>query len=82
VSTVRGEPQAAPVAATREKNQEIRGWAQDNWYAISERGRISAEIVEAFESAQAAPVEPEPERQARAPRKRAPRKKKADVEAS
>jgi hypothetical protein len=66
---------AAPVSATREKNQEIRGWAQANGYAISDRGRLSTEVVEAFEAAQAAPVEPEPEPSAKAPRKRAPRKK-------
>jgi hypothetical protein len=73
---------AAPVAATREKNQEIRGWAQANGYAISDRGRLSAEVVEAYEAAQAAPVDPEPEPPTKAPRKRAPRKKAADAAAS
>lgn len=77
-----GQSAAAPVAATREKNQEIRGWAQDNGYAVSDRGRLSAEVVEAYEAAQAAPVAAEPELPAKAPRKRAPRKKAADAATS
>jgi hypothetical protein len=75
-----GQSAAAPVAATREKNQQIRGWAQENGYEISERGRISADVVQAYEAAQTAPVEPEPA--AKAPRKRAPRKKAAAATAS
>ena len=55
--------------ADRERNRAIRAWAAENCYEISERGRLSSEVVAAYEAAQATPVE--------APRKRAPRKKVA-----
>lgn len=35
----------------REQTQAIRQWAKDNGYEVSERGRISKAIVEAFEAA-------------------------------
>ena len=44
----------APVAggrSSREQNQAIRGWAVKNGYDVSERGRIPASVVEAFEKA-------------------------------
>ena len=56
----------------RERNQQIRAWANSNGYEVSERGRLSSEVIAAYEQAQVeeaeAPV---------APRKRAPRKKVA-----
>jgi hypothetical protein len=59
--------------ADRERNQQIRAWANANGYAVSERGRLSSEVISAYDQAQAA----EAEAPAKAPRKRAPRKKVA-----
>ncbi|WP_329050742.1 Lsr2 family protein [Amycolatopsis sp. NBC_01488] len=56
----------------RERNQQIRAWANANGYEVSERGRLSSEVIAAYEQAQVT----EPEAPA-APRKRAPRKKVA-----
>jgi hypothetical protein len=65
----------APAATPdRERTRMIRAWAVDNGYEISERGRLSSAIVEAFESAQ---TQAEPEVDDKAPRKRASRKKVA-----
>jgi hypothetical protein len=68
---------AAPAGSNREKTRQIREWAQDNGYEVSSRGRLSIEILDAFELAQQVPAEPEPavEPPAKALRKRAPRKK-------
>ena len=60
--------------ADRERSRTIRTWASENGYQISERGRISAEIVSAYEQAQVQPAEP-----AAPARKRAPRKKVAAI---
>lgn len=46
---------AAPAPASRpgrEQTQAIREWARANGYQVSERGRISAAIQEAFAAAQ------------------------------
>jgi len=56
----------------RERNQQIRAWANANGYEVSERGRLSSEVISAFEQAQVAETEAPA-----APRKRAPRKKVA-----
>jgi len=61
----------APTASDRERNQQIRAWANANGYEVSERGRLSSEVIAAYEQAQIAEAEP------KAPRKRAPRKKVA-----
>lgn len=61
----------APTASDRQRNQQIRAWANANGYKVSERGRLSSEVVSAYEAAQVA----EPE--APAPRKRTTRKKVA-----
>jgi DhnA family fructose-bisphosphate aldolase class Ia len=37
-----------PVAVDREQNQAIRSWARKNGYAVSDRGRIPSEVVEAY----------------------------------
>ncbi|MBE8515980.1 Lsr2 family protein [Amycolatopsis sp. H6(2020)] len=55
----------------RERNQQIRAWANANGYEVSERGRLSSEVVSAFEEAQVAEAE------APAPRRRSSRKKAA-----
>lgn len=42
---------STPRAQNRDSNAEIRAWARDNgWPDLGERGRISAEIVEAYEN--------------------------------
>ncbi|QWF84637.1 histone-like nucleoid-structuring protein Lsr2 [Amycolatopsis sp. CA-230715] len=64
--------------ARRERNREIRAWAQDNGYDLAERGRLASEVIEAFEAAQreAAEESAKPARK-RAPRKRAAKKDSA-----
>ncbi|MEV7043960.1 Lsr2 family protein [Amycolatopsis sp. NPDC051061] len=63
----------ATTSTDRQRNQDIRGWANANGYEVSERGRLSAEVVAAYDRAQAEGAE----QLAPAPRKRAPRKKVA-----
>lgn len=38
-------------SSSREQLQAIREWARQNGYEVSSRGRISADIMEAFEAA-------------------------------
>lgn len=38
---------------TREQTQAIREWAKNNGHTVSERGRISASVIAAFEAAHA-----------------------------
>ena len=45
-------------AAAREQTKAIRDWARDNGWAVAQRGRIPANVIEAFETAQAAPLQP------------------------
>jgi hypothetical protein len=76
-----GQSGAASPGTDRERSRQIREWAQANGYEVSTRGRLSAEIVEAYEAAQSAPSvtehEPVGEAPDKAPRKRGPRKKAA-----
>ncbi|MFC4086239.1 histone-like nucleoid-structuring protein Lsr2 [Amycolatopsis samaneae] len=65
---------AAPSPVDRERSQRIRAWAVDNGYAVSERGRIPREVVEAFEQHERQPVAA-----VKATKKRAPRKKAAST---
>jgi hypothetical protein len=57
---------AAPSVHDRERSREIRAWAVDNGWAVSERGRIPGNIITAYEERDQAP--------AKAPRKRAAKK--------
>ncbi|WP_103354641.1 Lsr2 family protein [Amycolatopsis sp. CA-128772] len=60
-------------AADRERSRQIREWANANGYTVSERGRLSAEIIEAFEANDGQPIvvdEPAPTARKRAPRKK------------
>ncbi|WP_396135325.1 Lsr2 family protein [Amycolatopsis sp. A133] len=41
-------------ASDRERNQQIRAWANANGYEVSERGRLSSEVIAAYEQAQVA----------------------------
>lgn len=43
---------AAASAADRRRNQAIREWAREQGMEVSDRGRIPAEIVEAYDKAQ------------------------------
>lgn len=38
-------------SADREKTQEIREWARKNGHQVSERGRLSSVVTEAYEAA-------------------------------
>ncbi len=44
-------PETAPTKRDPEQTRAIRQWAADEGYEISDRGRIPAEIVDAFEAA-------------------------------
>jgi nucleoid-associated protein Lsr2 len=53
-TTSRRGPKSAAVSTTRpdkEQTQAIREWAKANGYQVSDRGRISAAIQEAFAAA-------------------------------
>jgi len=39
---------ARSTSSDRELNQEIRVWARDNGFEISERGRIPTEVIDSF----------------------------------
>lgn len=50
----RGTRNAAPaarVAPDREQTIAIRTWARKNGFSVSDRGRLSASVLEAFEAA-------------------------------
>ncbi|MGI5130827.1 histone-like nucleoid-structuring protein Lsr2 [Pseudonocardia sp. CA-107938] len=44
---------AGPSRSTsdREQNQAIREWAQQNGFAVSDRGRLPANVIEAYQKA-------------------------------
>jgi hypothetical protein len=46
-----GKVAEAPGAGDRERNQSIRQWAREQGKKVSERGRISADIVAAYDKA-------------------------------
>lgn len=45
-------PKQGGAAANRERLALIRDWANSNGYEVAPRGRIAAEVVEAYEAAQ------------------------------
>lgn len=47
-----GKAAQAPTTADRERNQAIREWARQQGMQVSDRGRIPAEIVDAYDKAQ------------------------------
>ncbi|MGH9060613.1 MAG: histone-like nucleoid-structuring protein Lsr2 [Acidimicrobiales bacterium] len=63
----------APTGAERERNREIRQWAQENGFAVADRGRLPSDVEKAYEEALRAPVVTA--KTTAAARKRAPRKK-------
>lgn len=65
--------QPGTAAEDRERSRQIREWANNNGYAVSERGRLSAEVIEAFDANNGQPIvveEPAPLARKRAPRKK------------
>jgi hypothetical protein len=58
-----------PSPVDRERNRAIRTWANKNGYEIADRGRLSSEVIAAFEREQEQP--------SASVRRRAPRKKAA-----
>lgn len=46
-----GAAKTTKVTADREQNQAIREWARKNGFQVSERGRIPAEVLEAYHGA-------------------------------
>ncbi|NED60954.1 Lsr2 family protein, partial [Streptomyces sp. SID10244] len=41
----------SPAPAAPEEKRTVREWAIDNGYEVSDRGRVPARIVEAYEAA-------------------------------
>ncbi|MFC6712832.1 histone-like nucleoid-structuring protein Lsr2 [Branchiibius cervicis] len=46
-----GSAASSSTGADREQLAKIREWAKDNGYQVAERGRIKAEILDAYEAA-------------------------------
>jgi len=68
----RGTAPAPATTPNRERTQAIRAWAADNGFDVSNRGRISVDVVTAYDAAQARPEADEPK-----PRRRRTAKKAA-----
>lgn len=47
----RGQRAKAPAAGRSHDSAQIRQWARDNGYTVNSRGRIQAEIQEAYQKA-------------------------------
>ena len=67
-----GTSASRTTSADRERSRAIRAWAVENGFTVSERGRIAAEIVAAYDEHDGQPIVAE-----KTPRKRGPRKKVA-----
>ncbi|MDA3650235.1 Lsr2 family protein [Saccharopolyspora indica] len=52
IATKPGKASSTPTTADRERNQAIREWARNQGMQVSDRGRIPAEVVEAYDNAQ------------------------------
>ncbi|MFI5610936.1 Lsr2 family protein [Amycolatopsis sp. NPDC051903] len=53
-----GTASATPTPADRERSREIRAWAAENGWSISERGRIPTDVITAFEDSRSAGPKP------------------------
>lgn len=51
VPALKGKPRTAPRAGGNERVAEIRQWARNNGHKVSERGRLSADLVAAYDQA-------------------------------
>jgi len=71
-----GASASRTTSADRERSRAIRAWAVENGFTVSDRGRIAAEIVQAYHEHGGQPIVAE-----KTPRKRAPRKKVAAAKA-
>jgi hypothetical protein len=47
----RSAPAAGRSTSDREQNQAIREWAQQNGFTVSDRGRLPANVIEAYQKA-------------------------------
>lgn len=47
----RGRPAGRPRAAAKADLGDVRAWARENGYQVSDRGRVSAEVMSAYEGA-------------------------------
>ncbi|QRP43279.1 Lsr2 family protein [Amycolatopsis sp. FDAARGOS 1241] len=54
----RGTASTTPTPADRERSREIRAWAAENGWSISERGRIPTDVITAFEDSRSAGTKP------------------------
>ncbi|QIZ37896.1 Lsr2 family protein [Saccharopolyspora sp. ASAGF58] len=50
-ATIKPTKPAAPQVPDKERNLAIRIWAREQGFQVSDRGRIPAEIVEAYDNA-------------------------------
>lgn len=55
-STPAMAPYSNGAIRSHEQSQAIRAWARKNGYQVSERGRISAAVIEAFEAGAGKPT--------------------------
>jgi len=46
----RGAAQSTPSSGSRERSAEVRAWAKQHGIQVNDRGRIPANVVEAFEA--------------------------------
>ncbi len=47
----RGRPAGRSKAATKADLTDVRAWARDNGFQVSDRGRVSSEVMTAYEGA-------------------------------
>jgi hypothetical protein len=47
-----GRPSATSAADGRDRSRAIRAWAEGHGYEVADRGRISSEVIAAFDEAQ------------------------------
>src|SRR5436190_1008732 len=52
-STGAAKPAPSRPAANREQTKAVREWARQNGFELADRGRIPANVIEAYEDAQA-----------------------------
>jgi hypothetical protein len=52
-----GRSAGAERGNSREYNRAVREWAAANGHEVAERGRLSTELISAYDTAQSAPVE-------------------------
>ncbi len=46
-----GRSRPAAAGSDREHTQQVREWARQNGHEVSDRGRLSAKVIEAYEAA-------------------------------